>query len=251
MEKLKLKHNHLLTNLLKVCIFSIVMLAPFFAVGIKCAYVSFNKNAYESYSDKKTMQTTLITDNSQVIEGNNYMINLKESGEGYSQYIYFNSSTIDFEYIAGTTLPYDPAGFRFYPNNTHLRIIDTNNNTYNYVLNNEKRTYLNGQSFNLKNGELYTSTQAVRFYMISYIPGDLDNAFYYAINQLHEEKIFNWAEHTGIYTAINGMTEGLEMGENNTLALLLSYWAICTAVYIVFDIVIVMFTKITHFIGEK
>lgn len=132
MGKLKDAHDHALTQWLKVIIFGIVMLAPFFAVLTECMYMICNKNA---------------------------------------------------------------------PLN-------------------------------------YTGTQ--------------QDVFYNAINNIATKPIFNWTINTGIYTTINAMTTGLDMGTGaNTLAILLTYWALNTAIYIVFDIIIVLFVKLTHFINDK
>lgn len=124
LKDLKIKHCHTLTDILKVLIFAIVMLAPFFAVMTECLYMICNKNA--------------------------------------------------------------PAN--------------------------------------------YTGVQ--------------QDVFYNAVANLSTKALFNWTENTGIYQAIYGLTNGLEM--QNTIALLLTYWTITTLVYIIFDIVIVIFTKITH-----
>lgn len=170
-------------------IYALVMLLPFSAIGLRCAYVTFNKNAYQSYSDKSAMTTTLISNNNQSIVGNNYIINLLSSGESYSDNIYFNSSTIDFSYLYGQTISFNVVGFRFYPNNTHFRLLDENNNSYNFELNDEKRTYLNGQSFNWRTGNLVNSNgnQPVRFYMVTYTTGSLDNAFDYSLQSFLDE----------------------------------------------------------------
>ena len=130
MEKLKLKHDHKLTDMLKVLIFAVVMLAPFFAVLTECLYMIINKNAPSNYT------------------------------------------------------------------------------------------------------------------------GTPQDVFYNAVANLGNKPIFSWTTDTAIYTAISGMTTGLEMGTGaNTLALLLTYWALNTAIYIIFDIVIVLFTKLTHLLN--
>lgn len=131
MEKLKKKHNHLLTDILKFTIFAVIMLAPFFAVLTECLYMIVNKNA---------------------------------------------------------------------PTN-------------------------------------YTGIQA--------------DVFYIAVDKIATKPIFTWTTNTGIYTPINAMLTGLDFGTStNTLAVLLTYWSLNTAIYIVFDIIIWAFTKITHFVNE-
>ena len=129
---MKTKHDHKLTSLLKVLIFSVVMLAPFTAVYMECAYAICNPNAYQSY------------------------------------------------------------------------------------------------------GGTYT----------------LNKVFYEAMNNMTNSNLFNWAENTAIYTAINTMNTGLGIS-NPTLSLLLAYWSILMAVYIIFDIIIECFTYITHLLTTK
>ena len=75
------------------------------------------------------------------------------------------------------------------------------------------------------------------------------NVFYTAVNNMNNSTLFNWTEDTAIYTALNSMLVGLELGTGTTtLAILLTYWSLMTAIYIVFDIIIFCFTKLTHLI---
>lgn len=243
------KHNHSLTDLLKVLLFALLMLAPIGSVATRCLYVVCNKNAYQSYSETSTMTTTLISENAQSIVGNNYMINLIE-GSGYSSNIYVNSSTIDYDYIAGTELSYDVVGFRFYPNNTHFRLIDSNNLTYNYELNDEKRNYLNGQTFNWKSGNLVETNSPVRFYMVSYTSGKLDNVFEYSVTKVANDQIFSWTQNTPVYTGINAMCTQLGI-TGQAIPIILSYWLILTCIYVVIDILLKLFTLLTHLIANR
>ena len=131
LKNLKVKHKHSLTDYLKVLIFAVIMLAPFFAVATECLYMICNKSA---------------------------------------------------------------------PTN-------------------------------------YTGTQ--------------QDVFYNAVNNITTKPIFSWTTSTGIYTTINSMCTGLDFGGSaNILSILLTYWSLNTAVYIVFDIVITLFTKLTHWLHE-
>lgn len=81
--------------------------------------------------------------------------------------------------------------------------------------------------------------------------GTITNVFYDAIDNVCTQPVFAWTNQTGMYTVINSMTTDLEMSTSgNILATLLTYWMINTAIYIIFDIVIWAFTKITHILGE-
>ena len=86
---------------------------------------------------------------------------------------------------------------------------------------------------------------------IFYTDATLSNVFYTSLEDINNAPIFNWTESTGMYTVINNMTQDLEFGTSgNTLATLLTYWSLNTAIYIIFDIIIWAFTKITHILQE-
>lgn len=77
--------------------------------------------------------------------------------------------------------------------------------------------------------------------------GTPQNVFYESFENMIQQPLFSWTTSTGIYTPINAMLTGLEMGTGTTtLAILLTYWSLMTAIYIVFDIIIFLFTKLTH-----
>lgn len=123
-----LKHDHSLTDILKVCIFAIVMMAPFFAVLFECLYMVCNKNA---------------------------------------------------------------------PSN-------------------------------------YTGVQ--------------QDVFYNALTNITTKTVFTWTTSTAMFSTISAVLTGLEFGSNNILAILLTYWILNTLIYVLFDIIIDMFVKLTHFL---
>ena len=57
---------------LTTLIYGLLMLMPFGYIGVKCAYVAFNKNAYQSYSGESQTQQTYIHNTNDLIEGNTY-----------------------------------------------------------------------------------------------------------------------------------------------------------------------------------
>ena len=75
--------------------------------------------------------------------------------------------------------------------------------------------------------------------------GVQQDLFYNAVANMCNKPLFNWTTDTGIYTTINAMCSGLQI-ENGALPILLTYWSFITLIYIVFDLVIGIFTKITH-----
>ena len=77
--------------------------------------------------------------------------------------------------------------------------------------------------------------------------GTATNIFYDAVEKLSTQTLFNWTTNTAIYSTLSLMLNGFDLGTGAaTLCLLLTYWALMSAIYIVFDIIIFIFTKITH-----
>ena len=75
------------------------------------------------------------------------------------------------------------------------------------------------------------------------------HAFYNAVDYLSTSTLFAWTTSTGIYSTLLAMCTGLELGTGATaICVLLTYWSLMTAIYIVFDIIIFCFTKLTHLI---
>ena len=195
MKVLKSKN---LTNL----ILAFLLALPICAIAGRVIYTQSNKNAYQSYSEISSETHVLVSANNTLIQGNTYMINLLDEGSGYSDNIYFDSCTIDFNYIAGTEISYDVAGIRFYPNNTHFRLITPTNVGYSYELNDAKREYLNGQTFTWSRGNLIEPNQAVRFYAITYTSGKLDNAFEYSLKSFVADNDFGQMDLTSWFSGL-------------------------------------------------
>ena len=249
MEKLeKKKHDHKLTSWLRFGIFAVVMLAPFFSVLSKCIYVAVNKNAKESYYGQTINET---------IKKDGYKNNTE----------YYTLRTYDIENIQGeisyiiTNLNVEGTNpittdneeevielfFYNYQNTYYCRIKYNDGTPLQYW------TYKNTQYQDtiFKFYLVAEPTEQAKQYL-SYFEYNknsyLSNAFEYAIEDLENSNIYNWSKQTGIYTAINNMVEGL--GASNILGMLLAYWGILTAIYIVFDIVIECFTKLTHLLAD-
>ena len=78
----------------------------------------------------------------------------------------------------------------------------------------------------------------------------LDNAFEYSVNKLAESPILSWTQQTAIYTGVNTMTTQLGVS-TPTIAMLIVYWFLLTIIYIIIDIIIKLFTWLTHMVGSK
>lgn len=255
MEKLeKKKHDHKLTKWLKFSIFATIMLAPFFSVLVRSLYVINNDNAKDSYSIVQSGKYTLIGNQSQLENNTLYQFNATRDlyNSKSLQYIYLKEGSLNT--ITGTDL-------NIYPTTNKFRIYyNGNNNSYSIELlhNSTTLVYLSFGSYNNPSNITFTfesdrvqnntdyieNIELIQFGQQNY----LDNVFEYSINQLKENNLYNWSLNTGIYTAIDNMTQGL--GANETLSMLLAYWGILTAIYIVFDIIIEIFVKLTHLLAD-
>ena len=252
MEELKKKkHNHKFTDILKVSIFSIVMLAPFIAVGVKCLYV-LNPNANQSYYGKtiNEEQYTKVDTTKTLNQNKTYRFYAAKGGT----YTTNNNITIYCQNFVDTTgtlnLARECKNFLYYANNGVLQFqFRDSTNTLITTASSDTKTISFNFQYISQEGQM-TNANAYQFiYNIEYNKQSyLDNVFYYAVEEMQNENLFSWAKNTGIYTTIETMTTGLEM--NDTIAMLLAYWSICTAVYIVFDIIIFCIVKITHFMND-
>lgn len=261
----KIKHDHKGTKLLKLGIFASLMLAPLLAIAFKCAYVTFNKNAKDSYSGNTNTQEVEYTNIDSVSDFevgkrynfNNYNINTGSSSTQQWQTFFIDNVTINYtpwswvnDQIAKITL-YKIANsntnrvtFYAYDSNNQLlgssTLVQTENALdfdFNYggTLNEQNYTYFSSLFY-------FKSTPSV--------VNTLDNAFYYAIDEMKNNELFNWTTNTALYTPTAAMTNG--MGITTTaLPILITYWLYLTAIYIVIDIVVELFTALTHMITSK
>jgi len=246
MGKLKKeKHNHKLTDLLKVAIFSIVMMAPFISIGSKMAYVTFNKNAYESYYGETINEYTnsYISNNALTTDKTYYI-----SSSPYQQSIQFFIQ-VDNLLDLNTNTNYGNAEMRIYSNANNevtLQIVNSSEGlSYQKNINNIAEFSFDFLQYNVTNN---FGTYDLFYLRIYNNYSFLDNVFEYAVDQLGTTPVFAWTKNTAIYTPIETMTNGLGFDpDNNTLAILLTYWTLVTAVYVIMDIVLFCFTKLTHF----
>lgn len=242
----KEKHNHKLTDFLKFIIFACIMIAPFFSVLSRCLYVTFNKNAENSYYGETVNELLPISVNyNDIVVNELYYINGANTRVTSGNYrVQFTEMTITNVDLTGYSV------FQIFPNGgyTTLGIYGDNVASKYYVLENTPVLW----SFRIGTYEEVNFIGTIdMYYMQPNRYSYLDNAFIYSIYDLNNQPVFSWAKNTAIYTAIDNMTTGLGFtNDSNVLALLLAYWSLNTAVYIVFDIILWAFTKLTHFVND-
>lgn len=258
MASIKNKHNHALTNWLKVIIFAIVMIAPFFAVFAGTAYTVFNKNAKDSYYGETINQKTEkhITQYSQnknytfyISNGTYVSTNITNGNQIYIENLeieqYNGNATIDF-----STHQY----WRFRRGNESTNLLieyyNQETNDYTWYVNLGQNTTWTLKFTLTQNNSTATDWLSQIYYYEYNNYSYLSSAFYYNVEQLKTQPLFAWTKDTGIYGTFNAMCEGLDQ-QDGILPLLLTYWTLNTCIYIVFDIILVTFTKIIHIISRS
>lgn len=245
------KHNHSLTDLLKILLFTILMLAPVGMVASRCLYVIANKNAYQSYSEVETSTTSIKNDGDALNVGLQYTFayttGYTNTGDN-TYYVQNGKSNIRDLYFENETWTIDRV--ELYTNNNQTRLIayDTNNqshNKFNWQETSPNFYIILGQARNMPTGTRYYNV-----YQISYTYSKLDNVFEYSISQLEESNLFNWTKNTAIFSGIDAMNSQLSIN-SPAISIILTYWLILTCIYVIIDIVLKLFTILTHAIGRK
>lgn len=232
----ELKHNHSLTDLLKILLFAILMLAPVGMVASRCLYVIANKNAYQSYSNATEVKTYLNYDS---VIGNTYIMNWVDNNNGMT-----NNTTQIIPYQSITiTAPTGAVKFR-YGNNKTLQFYDVNDTNLGSQTNITSFSYVANSNTSLQT-QPWFNRQLVLTQKVS-----LDNVFEYSIEQLEQSNLFNWTKNTAIYSGVETMTTQLGI-TNQTIPILLVYWFLLTIIYIIIDIILKLFTYMTHTLSSR
>ena len=231
----KVKHDHKWTDLLKVGIFALILLAPIFAVGVKCAYVICNRNAYQSYSG--ATQNKVLVNPTELVEGNTYHLDLSSIYSGNGSFdIKFDGAVSNLETNQNaTTSPYEryqisgDSSYYYFSNGTNL---------YNSFVGSFDFVYLEGEYTGLLSNIWVSQVNEDSY---------LDNVFTYAVKDLANNELFNWTENTAIFTGINAMCVNLEIG-TPVIAILITYWTLIVIIYVIIDILLKGFVYLTHLI---
>lgn len=258
------KHDHKLTNWLKVGIFALLMLAPMFASISQTLYVTFNKNAYQSYSNQMLAKVERVSNVNQLINGQQYDFYLNEDFTPTSTIdtyrVHYSSISVDFNEILnnGVDTQYNNFNFRITANwlnpdigfDLFLYYDDTRISSNRIYYGTEKYDQLKHIVFVLDSYVTTFNSNGIIINYNTYTTEKLDNAFYYGVDQMTKSDLFNWTQNTALYTGINAMTTQLEI-QTPAIAILLTYWFILTIIYVIIDIVLKGFTLLTHMFSNK
>lgn len=187
MKIAEVKHNHSLTDLLKILLFTILMLAPVSMIATKCLYVICNKNAYESYSNNYVEKLTQVNSTNLINEYAEYQVNYS-ANNGNSATIYVNDTNL-YDYIDTNNKTIDSIAFvnetyarinLNFTDSTSLRVNNWNDITNSFYITMKSTTF-----------DFTTQLTHANLYLITYQNEKLDNVFQYSVNQLEESTLFN------------------------------------------------------------
>lgn len=270
MKLSEIKHDHSLTELLKVFIFSILMLLPFLSVLTRSMYVTFNKNAYQSYSGNYTYQTYTIEKEYETNEVNS----VNDLVEGNIYHFYYDEFTEPTRILESNKFYYlkinNENNINVVQNTNSLYLYYNSNSVLSIAFNNTDLTYARLSNQTIEFVDVYFIYQRTNQFMINNINSisasdylgeetiiiethentALDNVFEYSFQRMSEDDMFNWTQNTALYNGIHAMTTNLQI-QTNVIAILLTYWTILTIVYVIIDIVLKCFTLLTHGFSRK
>lgn len=300
MEKLKVKHDHTLTDIIKVAIFALFLILPILVFLPNCLYYGFNEHAVvnaetkEVYEEKHinfnqllNLKNTNPRDNgltwetneeglteisgtsnntfSRLFLSNNFSslvghkIYLRSTSTAFTPYLYLydNAQTITANVI--TTLTSTGV-------NSQLRFYTTNGNTYDYL------TYFNifdlTQMFGAGNEPTkqefdtwlpnnyyeYTLNEPMTLTIdtgetknFTDIASNITNAW----QDTWDTPMLQWTNTNTFRFTVNAFVNVFGITPESKMANYLTYILVVTCIYLVFDIVLTLTTKLTHLINEK
>ena len=275
MEKLsKNVHNHTFTDLLKVCVFALLLLLPGIMFLPSCFYYGFNEHATntETTTINYKYESNEVNSLDDLVVGNIYEFDLQR---------YFDESTVH-DYIdlynIEAIVTYDNE-----VNSNHVQYFTTyfldiftmlDGTTYYISLSND---YYGVDTFEIK---VFDSDLQYIHLFLTYQSYELDSTFedyspyfkytdynviesvtvntddtistklYRSWEQLWNTQLFSWTNNTPLNTGINGFIGVFGINSQSYIGNLLIWLLSITAIYVVIDIVIGVFKWLTHLIGN-
>lgn len=242
-----MKHDHKKTSKLKVCLFSIIMLLPCFAVGITCLTHVFNKEVTE--------ETETATINYKYELGINPTTPLDSKDKLWKINIDSTTNTsISVKYAYDGTKIYESTDERYLDIFNNEISIATDMGATIFDINNTYivPTYLNGNEINLLSSGINEYNQ-IKSVTITTNPQDqTTNIFYDSCDQVKQSFILNWCDtNNPIKSGVTAFTNVFALPNDHIINTLITYWFSISMIYIVIDIIIECIIYITHFFNKE
>lgn len=218
------------------------MLLPVLAIGVTCAYVIFNKNAYQSYGEKYETKSITITttelSNTYYLQGQTITWYLTDSYYGSRSNKYgFSDISLDLNNLLNTdNVIYN--AFEFYTSSSSFMIFYDTNNT-EYRLENYKSKFTTfAYTIDLTTySRKIVSTSYGDFVVSIYQPAPLSNVFYYSIDKVEESTLFSWSFNSFLAQPFEYITDVFSIPHGNIIVFFASYWLAISIIWLCFDLV--------------
>ena len=278
MEKLKAKHDHSLTDILKVIIFSLVLLLPGILFIPNIFYYGFNEHAQAQESEVTTTidvetTTALNYENAQTLPSSNSDIELNKiylwDSRKVASQPNFTGGSVTCSYI--NIIDYHDVSITTSTNSKKisamLNITDIYTGTSRYNFNitsgyatalimisaqptgwNDFYTGLSLVTFDINQSSTSTTTTTTTQEQHTM---SISDSIYTAWEDMWQSKIFSWTNNTPFNGSLNGFISIFGINAQSYLANVLIWLLSMTAIYVVLDIVIGVFKWLTHLIGTR
>lgn len=212
---------------LKNCKVHHIIALPVLSILLLLPFLSILTNVWYQTCNETSITTTEMTE-----------INPMQMIQGEKYYISTNASV-------------------WYSQANRIYCLDENNNEY-WIYNTANSNVLYKTSTGANPMQLPTNTNIEIIFNYWFTPTPqliitrptTINTFDLAIKNVEKISTFNFVKDTSTYTTITNAFSGLNIN-NSILPLLLTYWIIIIAIYLVFEIIIKSFTLILEIIESK
>lgn len=225
------------------------MLLPVFAIAVTCAYVIFNKNAYQSYYGETINEQEYVNVELDDIDVGDYIYYIVSPGlttqENIGNYNYIYVDILSFNdtsYQSINNPSFDPVECN------SMRILRNNDGTiyYEFYHQNDSAYYVvrNNVQVNISFYYEGISTQSDLSFLNPYFfrlesnnYSYLDNVFYYSIDKVEQSPLFCWAYDSFLTAPIEYIVVLFSMPVDSPVVLMLSYWLTISIVWLCFDLI--------------
>ena len=272
MEKLKVKHDHTLTDILKVLIFAIVLLMPFLVYAPTGLYYAFNEHAQSTttiteggwevqpmFETNQTNNTSnLINGNIYKFEYNNFSNFIIDDWEIYVKYVYY----IDDNYNTEIEL-FDEEGYLCFHSKNGYCVVDNDydipiiqpSTEYIYIASDLWEDYSTDMEEYFALPNLITESDYIpkeyKYTEVTEVEKNITQMMEKNWNDLWNTNLFNWTNTSILKNGLDNFSQAFGITNTSHINNLITYELIMVGVYIVIDIVLTLFKWLTHMIGNK
>lgn len=218
---------------------------PIFAIGVKSLYVTFNPNAKDSYTENsQTIMLPVYYESNEVnsfndiIIGNIYRFENINTITTTTYYGYVDINLFNRQYEKGVGIT-EVFLYTTNANQTLYRYVQNGSTEFIYFDNTKNLvsfTQLQGQ-FSVYDNFNFVSQNIVNYYSPYTYTDTIDNVFYYSVEQISNESLFNWANNTFLAQPLLFITNLFGVPSTSPIITILCYWFAISVIWLVFDVI--------------